>query len=116
MNHNMNNMNKIEILNKKIIEFLDFLNSIINNSNITEMKTRVTLGLLYDTNIVYNMFSEYITKYKYDIINNNEMVLYELQIHIFQNKIQLYELWKNISKKNKIIIFKYLKVFLLLIE
>jgi hypothetical protein len=112
----MNNMNNIEILNKKIIEFLDFLNSTIDNSNINKLKTKIKLGLLYDSDIVYNMFSEYITKYKYDIINNNEMVLYDLQIQMFDNKIKLYELWKNISNENKIIIWKYLKVFLLLVE
>lgn len=134
-NCNISSLNKIELLNDKIIEFLDFLNNIIKNMTINDnieecnieeyniykngikkIKTQIKLGLLYDNSIVYDLCETNILKYKQDILNKNELVIYEVQIKLLKNEIKLYDMWKNIDNDDKLIIWKYLNVFVLLVE
>lgn len=134
-NYNISAVNKIELLNEKIIEFLDFLNDTIKNmtindnieecnieeyniykNNIKKIKTQIKLGLLYDNSIVYDICETNILKYKQDILNKNELVIYEVQIKLLKNEIKLYDMWKNIDNDNKLTIWKYLNVFVLLVE
>ena len=134
-NCNISSLNKIELLNDKIIEFLDFLNNIIKNMTINDnieecnieeyniykngikkIKTQIKLGLLYDNSIVYDLCETNILKYKQDILNKNELVIYEVQIKLLKNEIKLYDMWKNIDNDDKLIIWKYLNVYVLLVE
>lgn len=134
-NCNISSLNKIELLNEKIIEFLDFLNNIIKNmtindnievcnfeeyniykNNIKKIKTQIKLGLLYNNSIVYDLCETNILKYKQDILNKNELVIYEVQIKLLKNEIKLYDMWKNIDNDDKLTIWKYLNVFVLLVE
>ena len=139
-NCNISSLNKIELLNEKIIEFLDFLNNIIKNMTINDnieecnieeynieeyniykngikkIKTQIKLGLLYDNSIVYDLCETNILKYKQDILNKNELVIYEVQIKLLKNEIKLYDMWKNIDNDDKLTIWKYLNVFVLLVE
>ena len=134
-NCNISSLNKIELLNDKIIEFLDFLNNIIKNMTINDnieecnieeyniyknvikkIKTQIKLGLLYDNSIVYDLCETNILKYKQDILSKNELVIYEVQIKLLKNEIKLYDMWKNIDNDDKLTIWKYLNVFVLLVE
>jgi|TARA_Y100000389_G_C17046063_1_gene310472 hypothetical protein len=118
----MNNLNidtyenKLNILNIKIIEFLDLLNIIIRNDNIIKCKNKIKLALLYDVNIIYDLCEKHITDYKHDILNKNDKVLIDIEKNILNNEIKLYNTWNTIEEDNKIIIWKYLNIFLLLVS
>lgn len=122
-NCNIETIDKVKLINEKIFEFLDYLNDIISinemnidGKNINKLKNQIKLGLIYDNCLVMDLFENHILKYKDYIINRNEFIINEIQIKILDNKIKLYSMWKNINNENKDVIWKYLNVFLLLVE
>ena len=122
-NCNIESIDKVKLLNEKIFEFLDYLNDIISinemnidGKNINKLKNQIKLGLMYDNFLVMDLFENHILKYKDYIINRNEFIINEIQNKILDNKIKLYSMWKNINNENKDVIWKYLNVFLLLVE
>ena len=63
-----------------------------------------------------DLFITHIETYKNDILNEDENILLKVQQNILNNSIDLYNIYSNINNVNKITIWKYLKVFILLIE
>lgn len=116
MNCNIENIDKLELFNTKLLEFIDFLYNIIPNKNLIKLKGKIKLTLLYDKTTVMDLFITHIETYKTDILNENENILLKVQKNILNNSINLYDIYNNIDNTNKITIWKYLKVFILLIE
>ena len=114
------NSNNINLFNSKIIEFLNFLENIIEDKyakkKINKSINKINLALKIDINIISNLFYEKIYIHNEDINNENEKVLKVFQIHLFDNKLDLEKLWLTINCSDKEIIWKYLKVFILLFE
>ena len=116
MNCNIENFDNLELFNTKLLEFIDFLYSIIPNRNLIKLKGKIKLTLLYDKTTVMDLFITHIETYKNDILNEDENILLKVQQNILNNSIDLYNIYSNINNVNKITIWKYLKVFILLIE
>ena len=76
---------KLNILNIKIIEFLDLLDKIIKNDNIKSYKKKINLALIYDINIIYDLCEKHITNYKNDILNKNEKILIHIEKNVLNN-------------------------------
>ena len=118
----MNNLNinsyeqKLELLNTKLLEFVNVLYTIIKDDNIKIYKKKIKLALMYDNNIIYDLCEKYLLIYENDIINKNDKVLTNIEKNVLNNEIKLCEIWNNIDETNKIIIWKYLNVFLLLVK
>ena len=107
---------KLNILNIKIIEFLDVLDKVIKNDNIKSYKKKISLALIYDVNIIYDLCEKHIVNYKNDILNKNDKILIHIEKNVLNNQINLYNTWNMIDEENKIIIWKYLNLFLLLVS
>ena len=116
MNCNIENFDNLELFNTKLLEFIDFLYSIIPNRNLIKLKGKIKLTLLYDKTTIIDLFITHIEAYKNDILNENENILLKVQQNILNNNINLCDIYNNIDNINKITIWKYLKVFILLIE
>lgn len=118
----MNNLNinsyedKLSILNTKILEFINLLYNIIKDENIKIYKKKIKLALLYDSNMIYNLCEKYILQYEKDILNKNDKILIHIEQNVLNNEIKLYEVWDNIDAENKKIIWKYLNLFVLLVN
>ena len=129
-----NSLNKVELLNNKLLEFLSYLKKIVrimieesnSNSNkenytllvnnIKSSQSQVKMSLIYNNESMLDLFEENILQYKSDILDKNEYVIKEIQQKIFDNKINLYGVWNNINPSDKETIWKYLNVFILLVE
>ena len=129
-----NSLNKVELLNNKLLEFLSYLKKIVrimieesnSNSNkenynllvnnIKSSQSQVKMSLFYNNESMLDLFEENILQYKSDILDKNEYVIKEIQQKIFDNKINLYGVWNNINPSDKETIWKYLNVFILLVE
>ena len=107
---------KINILNHRIMEFIDILYEIIKNDNIIKYKKQIKLALLYDVNIIYDLCEKYLIEYKNDILNKNEKKLIDIEKNVLNNEIKIYDIWDKIEEKDKTIIWKYLNLFLLLVN
>ena len=107
---------KLNILNIKIIEFLDVLDKVIKNDNIKNYKKKISLALIYDVNIIYDLCEKHIVNYKNDKLNKNDKILIHIEKNVLNNQINLYNTWNMIDEENKIIIWKYLNLFLLLVS
>lgn len=118
----MNNLNinsyedKLCILNTKILEFINLLYNIIKDENIKIYKKKIKLALFYDSNMIYNLCEKYILQYEKDILNKNDKILIHIEQNVLNNEIKLYEVWDNIDAEKKEIIWKYLNLFVLLVN
>ena len=114
------NSNNLNLFNIKIIEFFNFLEKVINNvyakKQIIQYINKIKLGIKFDSNIIINLFYDKIYDYNIQINNKNENVLEVFQIHLFDNKLDLKNLWLTIEENDKETIWKYLQVFVLLCE
>ena len=118
----MNNLNinsyedKLNILNTKILEFINLLYKLIKDENIKIYKKKIKLALLYDNNMIYDLCEKYILEYEEHILNKNDKILIHIEKNVLNNEIKLYEVWNNIDEENKQIIWKYLNLFVLLVN
>ena len=112
--------NNINLFNDKIIEYLNFLEKIINDEyakkKIIQNINKIQLGIKLEPSIIITMFYNNIYSYNEEINNKNENVLEVFQFHLFKNKIDLKKLWINIKENDRETIWKYLKIFILLCE
>ena len=69
MNCNIENIDKLELFNTKLLEFIDFLYSIIPNKKLIKLKAKIKLTLLYDKKTIIDLFITHIEAYKNDILN-----------------------------------------------
>lgn len=110
----------IIIFNEQINKYLKFLKSIVDDENIkmqiNNYRNKIKLGLLLDTNIVINIFYEYIYQHREKIDNENDDILELFQIHLFNNKLNLNAIWKTTNVEDRKTIWKYLKILILLCE
>ena len=129
-----NSLNKIELLNSKLLEFLSYLKNVIRNminksnnniknkyynfiiNNIKSSQSQIKMSLMYNNESILDLFEQNILQYKSDILKKNDYIIEEIQDKIFGNKINLYSVWENINIEDKTIIWKYLNVFILLSE
>lgn len=113
-------MSNVDLFNKNLVQFLDNLSKIIGIQYYTELidkkKNNMTNILYLKNDILIDLFNKNIYKYKDDIIKENINILSEI------NKLELFEglditkILQNMSDKNKIIFWNYLKAFILLCE
>jgi hypothetical protein len=112
--------NNINLFNIKLIEFFDFLEKVVNDvyakKTIKKNANKIKLGIKLNSNIIINIFYEKIYNYKNEINNENESVLEIFQINLFDNKLDLKNIWKTINESDRETIWKYLQIFVLLCE
>lgn len=119
-NVNINKLNTIDLFNNKVVEYINFLDSIIDDNYIhKKIKTtinKIYIGLKINTSLLINLFGNNLYKYKTNIIEKNVSILTYVEESFFSNKIKISDKWENISEENKDKFWKYLKVFILLYE
>ena len=119
-NVNVNELNTIDLFNTKVVEYMKFLDSIIDDNYIhKKIETtinKIYLGLTINTLLLINLFGNNLYKYKTNIIEKNVSILTHVEESFFSNKIKISDKWENISEENKDKFWKYLKVFILLYE
>ena len=112
--------NNINLFNTKIIEYFCFLEKIIDDSyaknKIIKYTNKIKLGLQINSKMVVDLFYKKIYPHNIKIKNKDEDVFDVFKIHLFDNKLDLEKLWLTINCSDKEIIWKYLKVFILLFE
>ena len=110
----------INLFNEKIIEYFYFLEKIINDNyaknKIKKYISKIRLGSQINNKLIISLFYEKIYPHKNEIENKNEDVFDIFKIHLFDNKLDLKNLWSTIEKNDKETIWKYLKIFVLLCE
>lgn len=116
-----NNMAKnIMLFNNKIIEYLEFLNIIIDDKcfqkKITKFINKIYFGIVIDKFILLNLFKKNLYKYKINIIENDVKIITYIEEYLFEKKITISDKWDYINDENKKIWWKYLKIFVLLYE
>ena len=110
----------ITLFNNKIIEYLQFLNTIVDDAyfqkKITKFINKIYVGIVLDEFVVFDLFKKNLYKYKKNIIDNDVKIISHIEEHLFKNKITISDKWECINDENKKTWWKYLKVFILLYE
>ena len=110
----------IDIFNTKIIEYFDYLHLIVDDvkikNKIIKYINKIRLGIRINNIMIIDLFYNNLYEYKDDINNHNENVIKLFQLYLFENKLDLINIWKTINDENKNTIWKYLKIFVLLCE
>lgn len=110
----------INIFNDRIYEFVDFLETLTNDcyvkKKLKKYSSRLKLAECVDKSYALNLFEENLYKYKDRIFDKDTTILHKFQEILFENKIKISEMWKYLSEENKEIIWKYLKIFILLCD
>tara|TARA_B100001564_G_scaffold141076_1_gene118422 strand:- start:184 stop:579 length:396 start_codon:yes stop_codon:yes gene_type:complete len=119
-NINPQKLNTIGLFNNKVIEYMNFLDSIIDDNyihkKIEKTINKIYLGLVVDRLVLVNLFSTNLYKYKTNMIDKDLTIFSHIEKSFFSNKIKISDKWENISEENKDKFWKYLKVFILLYE
>lgn len=110
-------MNYLQLLNQNIIYFyIDLFNSSdkseLKYSTLFEIQNIIKNDELYFVNIIKERIYE---NYKNDILEENINVLEILDNVLVQN-FDLIKIYNKVKKKNKKIIWDYLKIFVVLYE
>jgi len=121
INENENNRTQnITLFNNKIIEYLEFLNTIVDDAyfqnKITKFINKIYFGIVMDKFVVFDLFKKNLYKYKTHIIENDVKIISHIEEHLFKKKITISDKWGNINDENKKTWWKYLRVFVLLYE
>tara|TARA_Y100000741_G_scaffold294995_2_gene235496 strand:- start:120 stop:470 length:351 start_codon:yes stop_codon:yes gene_type:complete len=110
-------MNDLQLLNKNIIYFyIDLFNSSdkseLKYSTLFEIQNIIKNEELYFVNIIKEHIYE---NYKNDILEENINVL-EILDNVLVLNFDLIKIYNKVKKKNKKIIWDYLKIFVVLYE
>jgi len=115
-----NRTQNITLFNNKIIEYLEFLNTIVDDAyfqkKITKFINKIYFGIVMDKFVVFDLFKKNLYKYKTHIIENDVKIISHIEEHLFKKKITISDKWGNINDENKKTWWKYLRVFVLLYE
>ena len=110
----------INIFNTQIIAYFNYLHSIVDDikikKKIQKYINKIRLGIQIDNSMIINLFYKNLYNHKDKINNHKEDVLKIFQIHLFEDKLDLINIWKTLTDENKNTIWKYLKIFVLLCE
>lgn len=104
---------KRNLFNIKIIDFLEYLDSIIN-INIDNHITNIKTVIKYNKNVIFNLFNTNIKYYEKAILEKDSNILYYIESNLLQNKIEICKIYNSIDNSEKENVWKYLKLFLLL--
>jgi hypothetical protein len=112
--------NNINLFNEKIIEYFCFLEKIIVDvyakNKIKTYINKIRLGSQINNKMIVDLFYEKIYPHNIKIKNEDEDVFDIFKIHLFDNKLDLKNLWSTIEENDKETIWKYLKIFVLICE
>ena len=108
-----------DLLNKKMIEFLDDLIYILPNINDFQvLKSSCQMLLVFNNNAVYKLFKYISDTYSTNIINKDESFFLMQSYESYTNDMNLIEKlksnWKDLDTGNKETIWKYLQVLIIL--
>lgn len=110
----------INIFNTQLIAYFNYLHSIVDNikikNKVTKYINKIKLGIQIDNSMIINLFYKNLYNHKNKINNHEEEVIKIFQIHLFEDKLDLINIWKTLTDENKNTIWKYLKIFVLLCE
>jgi len=110
----------INIFNDRIHEFVHFLETLTTDcyvkKQLKKYSSKLKLAEYVDKSYALNLFEENLYKYKEEIFKKDTKILLEFQEILFENKIELSQIWKYLNTEDRETIWKYLKVFILLCD
>jgi len=107
-------MDYLKLFNENVLYlYIDLNENDINNNEniINKIENLLKEDKLYFIEII----KEKILKYKEEILNENIKII-EIINNLFIYKLNLEEIYKKVNKEKKEIIWKYLKIFVILCE